>query len=339
MSRPPVAVVTGGAGFLGSHMVDLLLERDYRVRVIDNLVGGREANLARHARNPGLAFERGDVRGLEPGSRLFEDTRFVFHFAGIGDIVPSIERPLEYMSVNVQGTVHVLEAARWVGVERFVYAASSSCYGIADVPTREDHPIRPQYPYALSKYQGEEAAFHWHRVYRLPVNSIRIFNAYGTRSRTSGVYGAVFGVFLKQKLAEKPFTVVGDGTQTRDWIYASDVARAFLAAAKAERVGEVYNLGAGEPQSVNRLVELLGGAVVHIPKRPGEPDCTWADIRKIVAELGWCPEVSFEEGVKRVLEDIDYWRDAPLWDPDSIAAATKGWFEALSASGGASPHG
>lgn len=339
MSRKPVAVVTGGAGFLGSHMVDLLLEQGYRVRAIDNLVGGREANLAHHARNPDLAFEKGDVRGLKPGSRLFEDACFVFHFAGIGDIVPSIERPLEYMSVNVQGTAHVLEAARWAGVERLVYAASSSCYGIADVPTREDHPIRPQYPYALSKYQGEQAVFHWHRVYRLAVNSIRIFNAYGTRSRTSGAYGAVFGVFLKQKLAGKPFTVVGDGTQTRDWIYASDVVRAFLAAAETERVGEIYNLGAGKPQSVNRLVELLGGAVVHIPKRPGEPDCTWAEIGKIAHELGWRPEVSFEEGVKRVLDAIDYWRDAPLWDPDSIAAATKGWFEALAASGGASLHG
>ena len=138
----------------------------------------------------------------------------MFHFAGIGDIVPSIERPMEYMDTNVQGTVHVLEAARTRGVRKFVYAASSSCYGLAATPTREDHPIAPQYPYALSKYQGEQAAFHWHQVYRLPVNSIRIFNAYGTRVRTTGAYGAVFGVFFKQKLAGKPFTVVGDGTQT-----------------------------------------------------------------------------------------------------------------------------
>ena len=139
----------------------------------------------------------------------------MFHFAGIGDIVPSIERPTEYMDTNVQGTVHVLEARPPCAVLRkFVYAASSSCYGLAATPTREDHPIAPQYPYALSKYQGEQAAFHWHRVYRLPVNSIRIFNAYGTRVRTTGAYGAVFGVFFKQKLAGKPFTVVGDGTQT-----------------------------------------------------------------------------------------------------------------------------
>jgi UDP-glucose 4-epimerase len=204
---------------------------------------------------------------------------------------------------------------------------------LANVPTREDHPIAPQYPYALSKYQGEQACFHWHQVYGLPVNSIRIFNAYGTRSRTSGAYGAVFGVFLKQKLEGKPFTVVGDGTQSRDFLYVTDVARAFYLAATAERVGEVYNLGAGNPQAVNRLVELLRGAVVHIPKRPGEPACTWADIGKIKAELGWTQAVSFEEGVQRILDNIEYWRDAPLWDPESITVATKTWFEFLTPQG------
>lgn len=325
-----VAVVTGGAGFIGSHVVDLLVGRGYTVRIVDNLVAGREANIAQHKGNPDVVFAASDIRNCEPGNKLFDGVDYVFHFAGIGDIVPSIERPTEYMSVNVQGTVHMLECARAAAVKKFLYAASSSCYGIAATPTREDHPIRPLYPYALSKLQGEQAAFHWHEVYRLPVNSIRIFNAYGTRSRTSGAYGAVFGVFLKQKLAGKPFTVVGDGTQTRDFLYATDVAEAFVAAAETERTGEFWNLGAGKPQSVNKLVELLGGPVVHIPKRPGEPDCTFADVGKIQRELGWKPNVSFEAGVNRVLAEIDYWRDAPLWDPDSIAEATAGWFSMLS---------
>jgi len=269
MTTRPIAVVTGGAGFIGSHMVDLLLERGYAVRVIDNLVGGREANLAHHDADPNLSFERIDIRALEPGHALFKDVRHVFHFAGIGDIVPSIERPLEYMSTNVQGTIQVLECARAAGVAKLVYAASSSCYGLAATPTAEDHPAQPQYPYALSKYQGEQAALHWHQVYRLPVNSIRLFNAYGIRSRTSGAYGAVFGVFLRQKLTGQPFTVVGDGTQSRDFLYATDVAAAFLAAAETDKAGRVYNIGAGKPQTVNRLVELLGGDAVHIPKRPG----------------------------------------------------------------------
>ena len=331
MSAKPVAVVTGGAGFIGSHMVDHLLERGYRVRVIDNLTGGRTANLEHHAGNPALSFEEIDIRDLEPESSLFHGAKYVLHFAGIGDIVPSIERPIEYMDTNVQGTVHVLECARHARVAKFVYAASSSCYGLAATPTREDHPISPQYPYALSKYQGEQAAFHWARVYRLPVNAIRIFNAYGTRVRTTGAYGAVFGVFFKQKLAGKPYTVVGDGTQKRDFIYASDVAAAFLKAAETDKTGEIWNLGAGNPQSVNRLVELIGGPVVYIPKRPGEPDVTWADITKITRDLDWKPRIPFEQGVAWMMAEIENWRDAPLWDPDSIKHATKTWFEALGA--------
>jgi UDP-glucose 4-epimerase len=330
MTGRPIAVVTGGAGFIGSHMVDVLVERGFSVRAIDNLTGGREENLAPHRNNPDLVLEKRDIRSCSPDDRLFRGARYVFHFAGVGDIVPSIEHPLEYMSANVQGTAHMLECARHARVEKFVYAASSSCYGLASVPTREDHPIEPLYPYALSKYLGEQAALHWNRVYKLPVNSIRIFNAYGTRSRTSGAYGAVFGVFLRQKLAGRPYTVVGDGSQTRDFTYVTDVAHAFLAAAETPRVGRVYNLGAGKPQSVNRLVELLGGEKIRIPKRPGEPDCTWADISRITSELDWRPQVSFEEGVGKILADIDYWRSAPLWDPDSIDKATKTWFQYLS---------
>lgn len=329
----PLAVVTGGAGFVGSHMVDLLIAHGFRVHVVDNLVGGRKSNLAQHDGDESVRVFEVDIRSLQVGSshadEVFNGARYVFHFAGIGDIVPSIERPAEYMSANVQGTVHMLECARHAGVQKFVYAASSSCYGLASVPTREDHPIQPQYPYALSKYQGEQAAFHWHQVYKLPVNSVRIFNAYGTRSRTSGAYGAVFGVFLRQKLAGKPYTVVGDGTQSRDFLYVTDVASAFLAAAEAKQTGRFWNLGAGNPQSVNRLVELLGGEKTYIPKRPGEPECTFADIARISAELGWKPKISFEEGVAKIVANIDYWKNAPLWDPQSIAKATRTWFQHL----------
>jgi UDP-glucose 4-epimerase len=170
---------------------------------------------------------------------------------------------------------------------------------------------------------------HWSQVYGLPCLSLRLFNVYGPRSRTSGTYGAVFGVFLAQKLAAKPFTVVGDGKQTRDFTYVTDVAHAFARAAGATLSGEIMNVGSDNTYSVNRLVELLGGPVVHIPKRPGEPDCTFADISKIKRLLGWRPQVSFEQGVARVLENIDYWRAAPVWTPDSIAAATQDWFQYL----------
>ncbi len=322
-------LITGGAGFIGSHMVDVALESGFAVRVVDNLVGGQEQNLAHHDRNPNLTFEKADIRHLDSDAAIFKDVKYIIHYAGIGDIVPSIERPVDYMSTNVQGTVKVLEGARAAGIEKFVYAASSSCYGLAATPTREDHPIAPQYPYALSKYQGEAAAFHWHQVYGLPVNSIRIFNAYGTRVRTTGAYGAVFGVFFRQKLSEEPFTVVGDGTQSRDFLYASDVARAFLAAAESEKIGEIWNLGAGAPQSVNRLVELIGGPVTYVPKRPGEPDITHADISKIRADLGWAPTIPFEEGVARMMAEIEVWKDAPLWTPEKIDDATSTWFKYL----------
>ncbi|MBF0422615.1 MAG: NAD-dependent epimerase/dehydratase family protein [Magnetococcales bacterium] len=327
-SNKPIAIVTGGAGFIGSHMADRLLEEGFKVRVIDNLSGGRETNLNHHSRNPDLSLERMDITDLPADSSLFKDASLVFHFAGIGDIVPSIEQPLQYMNTNVQGTVQVLEAARHSGgIQRFVYAASSSCYGLAATPTREDFPIQPQYPYALSKYLGELAVLHWGQVYRLPVNSLRIFNAYGPRVRTTGAYGAVFGVFFRQKLAGKPYTVVGDGTQSRDFIYVTDVASAFFLASQRGRPGEVYNVGADNPQTILHLVELLEGDMVFVPKRPGEPDCTHANIDKIKHHLGWQPQVAFATGVKTMMQHIELWRDAPLWDVTSIAAATRTWFE------------
>lgn len=330
MSKSPVVVVTGGAGFIGSHMVDLLLDRGYRVHAIDNLSGGRLQNIEHRRGNDNFVLAQEDVREIQPDSALFEGAQLVFHFAGIGDIVPSIDKPVEYMSANVMGTVKVLEAARTAGVRKFVYAASSSCYGqAAELPTSESASIHAQYPYALSKYLGEETVLHWGRLYELPVNSIRIFNAYGPRSRTTGAYGAVFGVFLAQKLAGEPYTVIGDGNQKRDFVFVSDVAKAFLAAAETDRTNEIYNLGGGNPQSVNRLVELLGGEVTYIPKRPGEPDVTWADIAKAKRELGWSPKVPFEDGVQTMLENIEHWTDAPLWNPLSIQQATKTWFEIL----------
>jgi UDP-glucose 4-epimerase len=324
------AVVTGGAGFIGSHMVDLLIDRGFHVVVIDNLKTGRVSNLEQHKDNPRCEVHQVDMATLSADTAVLKDAAYVFHFGGLGDIVPSIERPLDYTHSNVTGTLSMLEAARRAGVKKFVYAASSSCYGAnPPVPTSEDAPINAEYPYAFSKWVGEEATFHWGKVYKLPVVSIRMFNVYGPRVRTTGVYGAVFGVFLAQRLNNKPLTVVGDGSQTRDFVYVTDVAKAFLAAAESDVSGEVFNIGAGNPQPILKLAQLIGGEVTHLPKRPGEPDCTWADISKIRRTLGWSPTVSFEEGVATMLGHIDHWADAPVWDPASIAEATKTWFQFL----------
>ena len=329
MSYRNIALVTGGAGFIGSHIVDLLLEKGFEVRVLDNLSGGRLLNLDHHKSNSLLSIHTGDITSIEIKNEIFENVRWLFHLAGIGDIVPSMEKPLNYFHTNSYGTARIAEAAREANIEKVVYAASSSCYGLANVPTNELAPINPQYPYALSKHLGELTLFHWHRVYGLPVNSIRIFNAYGPRSRTSGAYGAVFGVFLKQKLAGKPLTVVGDGNQSRDFIYATDVAKAFVAAAITSKVGEIYNLGYGKPRKIKELTSLLSNEIIRIPERPGEPSCTWADITKITNDLDWKPEVTLEEGVSKLIENISYWKDAPLWDEDSISKATQVWFEFL----------
>ena len=329
MTYRNIALVTGGAGFIGSHVVDLLLEKGFEVRVLDNLSGGRLLNLDHHKSNSLLSINTGDITSIETKNEIFENVRWLFHLAGIGDIVPSMEKPLDYFHTNSYGTARIAEAAREAKIEKVVYAASSSCYGLANVPTNELAPINPQYPYALSKHLGELTLFHWHRVYGLPVNSIRIFNAYGPRSRTSGAYGAVFGVFLKQKLAGKPLTVVGDGNQSRDFIYATDVAKAFVAAAITNKVGEIYNLGYGKPRKIKELTSLLSNEIIRIPERPGEPSCTWADITKITNDLDWKPEVTLEEGVSKLIENISYWKDAPLWDEDSISKATQVWFEFL----------
>jgi UDP-glucose 4-epimerase len=324
-----IALVTGGAGFIGSHLVDLLLKKNYRVIVIDNLSGGRLDNLKQHKNNKKLTFKKIDINNISKNEKIFKNVDYVFHFAGIGDIVPSIENPANYMMTNIQGTVNILEASRFSKVKKFIYAASSSCYGINNERTKENGKINPQYPYALSKYLGEQAALHWYKVYGLPVNSIRIFNAYGPRVRTTGVYGAVFGVFLKQKLKKKALTVVGNGKQSRDFIYVTDVAKAFFKAATTNNIGEIFNLGSDKPQSVNQLAKLIGGKIIHIPDRPGEPIKTWANISKIKKKLNWKPIVNFKDGVRNMLNQIEQWKTAPLWTPKSIKVATKTWFKYL----------
>ncbi len=322
------AVVTGGAGFIGSHLVDSLLERSFEVTVLDNFSTGRVLNLGHVAER--IRLVECDIAQAGEWHKEFNQADYVFHLAALADIVPSIENPDGYFEANVTGTFNVLQACLQHQVKKLVYSASSSCYGIPDeYPTAETAEIRPQYPYALTKYLGEQLVIHWHQVYKLPVLSLRFFNVYGPRSRTSGTYGAVFGVFLAQKLAGKPFTVVGDGLQTRDFTFVTDVVDAMCVAATSPISGEVINIGSDNTYSINRLVELLGGEVAHIPTRPGEPDCTWADIGKAKTMLHWHPKVEFENGVEVLLQNIEYWREAPVWSAESIADATATWFKFL----------
>ncbi len=325
------ALVTGGAGFIGSHLVERLLNDGHQVTALDNLSVGRLSNIAHLETKASFKFHHVDIGRRETIESFFNGVDWVFHLAARADVVPSIVEPFEYHRSNVEGTIAVLESARAAGVKRLVYTASSSCYGIPDeVPTPETAEIRPMYPYALTKYLGECYVKHWTQVYKVPAVSVRFFNVYGPRARTSGTYGAVFGVFLSQMAHGKPLTIVGDGEQTRDFTFVTDAVDALVTAATSDLSGEILNVGSGGTYSVNTLVNLLGEhKTVHIPKRPGEPDVTFADVRKIQRLLGWKAKISFPDGVAIMRAEMNRWKDAPLWEPGTIAEATKDWFKYL----------
>lgn len=314
-------LVTGAAGGIGSHLCDYLLHLGHDVIGLDDYSVGQNT--------PGCTMWNKDI--VKTNTVPLRPFDWVFHLAARADIIPSISHPKLYHDVNVTGTLNMLEYARKVKAKRFVYAASSSCYGIpTEYPTPESAPCNPQYPYALTKWMGEQYVLHYAKVYGLSAVSLRLFNVFGPNFRTTGTYGAVFGTFLAQLANGKPLTVVGDGTQSRDFTYVSDVCRAFVAAAIAGKAGEIFNVGTGRPQSVNKLVELLDpAAVTKLPKRPGEPEVTQADIQKIGDALNWHPTVTFEDGVQIMKEHLEEYKDAPLWDAVSINEATKDWFACL----------
>mgnify|MGYP001276140951 CR=1 FL=1 len=324
-------LITGGAGFIGSHLVEYLLSKNNKIIVLDNFSTGRAENLKKLPNRKNLKIYNVDISNQKNISKYFKNIKIVFHLAALADIVPSIEKPKEYFKSNVVGTLNILECCRAHSIKKIIYTASSSCYGIPkSYPTNELSKIQPQYPYALTKYLGEQMLLHWGKVYNINVISLRFFNVYGPRSRTSGTYGAVFGVFLKQKLSNKPFTIVGNGKQKRDFTYVSDIVSSLVKASKSKIKNEIFNIGSSKCYSVNYLTKLLGAnEVVYIPKRPGEPDCTWANINKAKKYLKWKPKVNLENGVKKILKNIDYWSEAPLWTEKRIAKATKKWFEFL----------
>lgn len=324
-------LVTGGAGFIGSHLVERLLAEGHTVFVIDDFSTGRHSNLKCFSGAEKITLIEEDITDSVALEKIFPEIEWVFHLAGKADIVPSIESPRSYFDTNVTGTLNILECSLKKKVKRFIYAASSSCYGIPkNYPTQESDLVSPEYPYALTKYLGEELVVHWGRVYKLPSISLRLFNVYGPRSRTTGAYGAVFGVFLAQKLKGEPFTVVGNGKQTRDFTYVTDVVDAFYTSALSKKRDLVLNVGSGGHYSIRDLVGLLGGDIAFIPKRPGEPNCTFADVTKIKKELGWEASISFKNGVETMLEHIQDWTDAPVWDAKTISVATSAWFKHLS---------
>lgn len=326
-------LITGGAGFIGSHLVEkILLNKNNKVIVIDNLVNGKIENLNKVKNR--IKFYKYDISNKKKLDKIFKKQKqidYVIHLAALADIVPSIENPRKYFDSNVLGTLNILELSRKLKIKKFVYIASSSCYGIPKkYPTKENSEIQTKYPYALTKYLGELIVKHWSEVYNINYTSLRLFNIYGPRSRTTGAYGAVMGVFLSQKLNNKPFTIVGNGKQSRDFTFVSDVVDAILLVIrKKESKNEIFNIGSKKSISINYLANFLKGPKKFIPKRPGEPDKTFADINKINRLLGWKPKVNINEGLNILLKKINDWKFAPIWTVNKIKNATKLWFKYL----------
>ena len=321
-------IITGGAGFIGSHLAENLIKKKHEVIIIDNLSTGRLENIKKIKKK--LKFINADISKNGSWNKYFKNTKVVFHLAALADIVPSIKDPKKYFQSNVVGTENIASVATKYKVKKIIYSASSSCYGVPNkYPTSEAESIKPQYPYAMTKNLGEQILMHYAKIYGIQVTSLRLFNVYGTKSRTSGTYGAMFGVFLAQKLKKKPLTVVGDGTQKRDFTYISDIISAFIKCMNIKKNFQIFNVGTGKPISVNNVVKLLGCTSIKIPKRPGEPKETNANIKKITKALNWRPKVSINLGIKKLLKDINYWKKAPVWTPKKIKIATKEWFKYL----------
>jgi len=324
------SLITGGAGFIGSHLCEKLIGLNHKVTIIDNLEVGKKSNIS-HLRKL-IDIKVLDIRNYKTIEKSFKNVDNVFHLAGLADIVPSIENPTDYFNTNVTGTLNVINASIKNKVKKFIYTASSSCYGIPEkYPTSENAEIKPEYPYALTKRLGEEIVMHFGKIYNLNVTSLRFFNVYGPRARTSGTYGAVFGVFLAQKLKNLPLTVVGDGKQKRDFTYVTDIVDAIVAVLNNKRSkNEIFNVGSGKTVSVNKIIKLMQvDKITNIPKRPGEPSQTFADISKIKKIIGWMPKIDIEKGITLMLENINDWKSAPLWTPKKIKKATKSWFKYL----------
>ena len=322
-------LVTGGAGFIGSSLCEYLVNKNYKVIVVDNLKNGNLENLKKIKHK--IKFIKKDISK----KNCFEDKNFegihsVFHLAALADIVPSIKFPRKYFESNVIGTLNVLEFCRNNNVKKLIYAASSSCYGLPkNLPVKENDIIDTRYPYSSTKYIGEKLILDWAKIYKMHNVSLRFFNAYGPRSRTNNSYGAMFGVFLSQKINNKPLTVVGSGKQTRDFIFISDLINGIIKAWQKGGAGEIYNIASGKETSVNQIVKLLEHKIVKIPKRPGEPDRLLSNINKAKKKLGFKPKVDIKAGVKIMINNISNWKKTVLWTPKKIKIETKEWFRYL----------
>ena len=291
------ALVTGGAGFIGSNLVDALIEKGWNVIVIDNLSSDAHEQFYYH---PQATYYEYDIRNFETIKPLFKGIDYVFHLAAEARIQPAIENPTHAVSVNVVGTCNVLQASREAGVKRVIYSSTSSAYGLKNTPPlKEDMPKDCLNPYSVSKTSGEELCKMYTELFGLQTITFRYFNVYGNRQPTKGQYAPVIGLFERQKENGELMTVVGDGIQTRDYTHVKDVVNVNLLATQCkEGFGEIFNIGTGISYSVLDLVKFVGGPFTNIPPRPGESRHTQADNSKAKAILKWEPKLTLKEYFK-----------------------------------------
>ena len=297
-------IVTGGAGFIGSNLVDLLIEEGHEVHVIDNFSSGKKENCNEKAQY--FELDISDSNNYEDLKNILLGSVGVFHLAALPRVQESIDNPLHFEKNNTLSTINILKACADSNVKRLVYSASSSAYGNAvDLPLKEEHPVNPISPYAMQKYYGEVACRMFANVYGIETVSLRYFNVYGERQSLEGAYALVMCVFARQRLNNEPLTIRGDGEQRRDFTHVKDIAKANLLAMNSKRVGngEVINIGNSDNRSVNQIAKMIGGPTINVDPVV-EPRETLADNSKAKHLLGWSPSIMIEDWVKKYKKDL-----------------------------------
>ena len=300
-SDRPLALVTGGAGFLGSQCVHDLLNRRYAVRLLDLPGTDFDRRLSDVLNHPDLAVAECDVLQLTTEDAVFAGVDKIFHCAGIADHRLSLNQPELFMNVHLGATVRILEAARHHNISMTIHTSTAAVYGAPDWPTKEDHPVSPENPYGLSKVFAEMAGINWHRFYNVPIISMRIFNGYGPGLPPSS---GVVGIFIEKRRKGEPIQIFGNGGQKRDFIYISDISDALIRAGERGRPGEIYNIGTGKPRTLLEMARLFECEIEFVPTDENVFPVNCAETSKIRDHLEWSPNVSIEEGVERILQTI-----------------------------------
>ncbi len=302
-------LVTGGAGFIGSHLVEKLLAAGNQIKVLDDLSTGKRENLPRHAM---LEFIEGDIRDVEIVNRCMQGIDAVVHLAAVASVQASIDDPIRTHQVNFDGTLNLLEAARHLNVKRFVYACSAAVYGdTVNVPVAETLMPNPLSPYAVDKLAGEFYLLHYHRKYNLAATSFRFFNIYGPKQDPSSPYSGVISIFVDRLMRDQSVTIFGDGAQTRDFVYVEDLAELLATTVQSSKgVGGVFNVGTGVRHSLLQLLgflEKLSGKKIerqHAPARLGDIQHSCADVSRLKSIFSVAPSTPFENGLKKLLVSL-----------------------------------